>query len=63
MFSRDGDLYMQPGDYPEMKLTFKRGDEFEETTNNIEIVFVHKDGSVKEVKITYQGKESVGIKE
>src|SRR6185295_14416580 len=63
MFSRDGELFMQPGDYPEMKLTFKKEDEFEESGNNIQIVFVHKDGSVKEVKITYQGKESVGIKE
>ena len=63
MFSRDGDLYMQPGDYPEMKLAFKKGDEFEEGSNNIQIVFVHKDGLVKEVKITYQGKETVGTKE
>jgi sugar phosphate isomerase/epimerase len=63
MISRDGDLFMQPGDYPEMKLTFKNADEFEETGNNIRIVFIRKDGMVTEARFTYQGKDSVGIKE
>lgn len=63
MISRDGDLYMQAGDYPEMKLTFKKGDEFEEISNNIQIVFVRKDGVVTEMKVTYQGDETTGTKE
>ena len=63
MISRDGDLFMQPGDYPEMKLTFKKADEFEESSNNIQIVFVRKDGVVTEVKVTYQGNETIGTKE
>jgi L-ribulose-5-phosphate 3-epimerase len=60
---RNGDLYIKPGDYPELKLTFKKGDEFEEGTFNIQVAFKRKDGLVNGVNVTVQGTESTGVKE
>lgn len=63
MTSKESDLYMQAGSYPEMKLEPKKGDEFELSAVGVQIVFIRKDGNITAVKLTYQGKDTIGTKE
>lgn len=63
VLSKNGDLYLKVGDYPDFKLTFKKQDDFEQTDFNMQINFQRKDGLVNGIKITFQGNESSGTKE
>ncbi|HEY8936676.1 MAG TPA: DUF1080 domain-containing protein [Cyclobacteriaceae bacterium] len=61
--SRDSNLFIQAGTFPEMKLIFKKADEFEITAPAMQVQFLRKEQQVKEIKITYMGQSSLGKKE
>jgi hypothetical protein len=61
--SRDNNLFIQTGKFPEMKLTLKKTDEFEISAPPMQVEFLRKDHAVTEIKITYMGQSSVGKKE
>ncbi|HTJ52663.1 MAG TPA: family 16 glycoside hydrolase [Cyclobacteriaceae bacterium] len=60
---RDNDLFIQAGSFPEMKLIFKKTDEFAISAPSMQVEFLRKEHVVTEIKITYMGQPSVGKKE
>jgi len=63
VFFKAGDLYGQATGYPEIKLTRKKEDEFEEVTFGAIITFTRFDGKINGIKVSVQGQDLLGSKE
>lgn len=62
VFLKDNDLYFQPGEYPEQKLSFIKGDEYEIKEHSVPVTFLRTNGAVTGIKIIYDG-EKIGSKQ
>ncbi len=60
---KDGDLYGQATGYPNIKLTRKNEDEFEEINFGAIVIFTRVNGIVSGIKVSVQGQELAGMKE
>lgn len=60
---KDGDLHGQVTGYPNIKLTRKNGDEFEEINFGAIIIFTRVNGIVSGIRVSVQGQELTGTKE
>ena len=62
VFLKDNDLYFQPGEYPEQKLSVIKGDEYELKDHGVPITFLRTNGVVTGIKVIYDG-EKFGTKQ
>ena len=62
VFLKDNELYFQPGDYPEQKLSFIKGDEYEIKEHSVPVTFLRTNGAVTGIKVIYDG-EKIGSKQ
>ena len=62
VFLKDNDLYFQPGEYPEQKLSFIKGDEYEIKEHSVPVTFLRTNGVVTGIKVIFDG-EKFGAKQ
>lgn len=62
VYLKDNDLYFQPGEYPEQKLSFIKGDEYEIKEHSVPVTFLRTNGAVTGIKVIYDG-EKFGTKQ
>lgn len=62
VYLKDNELYFQPGEYPEQKLSFIKGDEYEIKEHSVPVTFLRTNGAVTGIKVIYDG-EKIGTKQ
>ena len=62
VYLKDNDLYFQPSDYPEQKLSAIKGDEYEIKEYSVPVTFLRTNGAVTGIKVIYDG-EKIGLKQ
>lgn len=61
---QDGILYLQAGEYPAMKMAFRKPDSFEGSSFDIQASFIRQDGKVTGIKVSVVGgDEQTGVKQ
>ena len=62
VYLKDNDLYFQPGEYPEQKLSLIKDDEYEIKEHSVPVTFLRTNGVVTGIKVIYDG-EKIGSKQ
>ena len=62
VYLKDNELYFQPGEYPEQKLSLIKDDEYEIKEHSVPVTFLRTNGVVTGIKVIYDG-EKIGSKQ